>query len=49
MRVLITGSSGFIGKALTEALLRHGHEVCGFSRHAQPSTITGDLLDPATI
>jgi nucleoside-diphosphate-sugar epimerase len=27
VRVLVTGASGFIGRALAQALLRQGHEV----------------------
>lgn len=49
MRILVTGSSGFVGKALTEHLTALGHEVCGFSRQTRQWTITGDLLDPASI
>ena len=49
MRILVTGSSGFVGKALIEALLADGHEVCGFSRKLHQWTITGDLLDPDSI
>lgn len=49
MRILVTGSSGFVGKALTDTLVAQGHEVCGFSRQARQQTITGDLLDPASI
>jgi uncharacterized protein YbjT (DUF2867 family) len=33
MRVLVTGASGFIGRALVEALEREGHEVIRAARH----------------
>ena len=29
MKCLVTGAAGFIGSALCERLLRHGHEVTG--------------------
>ena len=32
MRVLITGATGTIGRAVCEALLARGDEVCGLSR-----------------
>ncbi len=31
MKILITGADGFIGSHLTEALVRHGHEVRAFT------------------
>ncbi|MEJ2754591.1 MAG: NAD-dependent epimerase, partial [Gammaproteobacteria bacterium] len=40
MRVLITGSAGFIGAALSEALLARGDEVIGFDN-------LNDYYDPA--
>lgn len=33
MRVLVTGASGFIGSALTDALRRDGHEAIALVRH----------------
>lgn len=49
MRTLITGSTGFVGKALLRRLTDRGHEVRGFSRSGGADTLTGDLLDPASI
>jgi GlcNAc-P-P-Und epimerase len=49
MRALVTGSRGFVGKALTDWLVGHGHEVRGFSRSGGPGALRGDLLDPASI
>jgi uncharacterized protein YbjT (DUF2867 family) len=36
VRVLVTGASGFIGRAVAEALLRQGHEVVCAARHPRP-------------
>ncbi|HYE23348.1 MAG TPA: NAD-dependent epimerase/dehydratase family protein [Candidatus Paceibacterota bacterium] len=36
-RALVTGAGGFIGKALTQALLRAGHEVLGTVRPGAPA------------
>jgi nucleoside-diphosphate-sugar epimerase len=49
MRALITGSRGFVGAALMQRLIDQGHEVSGFSRAGGDRTLTGDLLDPASI
>lgn len=40
MRILVTGSAGFIGAALTERLLARGDEVLGIDNH-------NDYYDPA--
>ena len=49
MRVLVTGSSGFVGAALIEALREKGFEARGFSRRPAPDALIGDLLDPPSI
>ncbi|MBI5426131.1 MAG: SDR family oxidoreductase [Opitutae bacterium] len=37
MKILLTGSSSGIGRALAERLVQHGHEVWGLARSAQES------------
>ena len=49
MKILITGSSGFVGGALLGHLRAQGHDVRGFSRGEHPHSLKGDLLDPASI
>lgn len=49
MKVLVTGSSGFVGKALVAELEAGGHEVRGFSRVDRPGALRGDLLEPASL
>jgi NAD+-dependent farnesol dehydrogenase len=54
MRVLITGASGFLGRALVAAFRDGGHETVAFSRHATSSglpgkTIDGDVRDQDTV
>jgi nucleoside-diphosphate-sugar epimerase len=50
MSVVVTGSAGFIGRALTRHLARSGHHVVAVDRAHQPdmagvTTLTADLLD----
>src|SRR3569623_2105563 len=50
-RYLISGASGFLGKALTRALLARGHDVVTAgraNRDVSPAHINYDLNGPAT-
>lgn len=55
MRVLVTGASGFLGHAVTAALLEHGHELVAFVRRRDTApagavaTCLGDIRDPADV
>lgn len=50
MRVLVTGSSGWLGRFLVPALVAQGHEVVGFDPVAGPSTgAIGSVGDKAMV
>jgi len=56
LRVLVVGATGGTGRAALDALLRAGHEVTAFSRHAdrlpaQPRLrrVSGDATNPADV
>lgn len=49
-RVLVTGATGFVGRALCTELLRHGHPVCATLRRGQDSTrLDLDGVEPIVI
>jgi NAD+-dependent farnesol dehydrogenase len=45
MRVLITGATGFLGRALVSAFQASGHSTVAFARHASTSRVPGDTFD----
>jgi nucleoside-diphosphate-sugar epimerase len=49
MKVLVTGSGGFVGSALVDHLRALGHDVTGLSREAREGSVQADLLDPASL
>ncbi|MEU9323354.1 NAD-dependent epimerase/dehydratase family protein [Streptomyces canus] len=46
MRVLVTGSAGFIGSQIVEALVAHGHEPVPYDVRADPAS---DVRDPDAV
>jgi len=46
MKIVITGATGFVGRQITEALLKLGHEVVALSRH--PEKAKAQLPLPVT-
>ncbi|WP_328779779.1 NAD-dependent epimerase/dehydratase family protein [Streptomyces canus] len=46
MRVLVTGSAGFIGSQIVEALVAHGHEPVLYDVRADPAS---DVRDPDAV
>ncbi|MDX6427945.1 MAG: dTDP-L-rhamnose 4-epimerase [Streptosporangiaceae bacterium] len=49
MRVLVTGSAGFIGAPIVEELIAVGHEVRGLDLRPGVHGTTGDVRDAATV
>lgn len=57
MQVFVTGASGYVGRAVVEALIRRGHEVVALQRPGserafqQPGvrTVGGNIVDPASL
>ena len=54
VQVLVTGCTGYLGRAIVEALTRSGHAVIAFSRSASTSglpatAIDGDIRDAAAV
>ncbi len=49
MRVLIIGSTGYIGSAVAAAVAAAGHEVIPLSRRETGSGVLGDLARPETL
>jgi len=54
MQVLVTGATGFVGSALTQALVDEGHEVRAMTRHPEgyegPGTpVAGDMSDEISL
>jgi NAD+-dependent farnesol dehydrogenase len=45
MRVLITGATGYLGRALVTALRGAGHSTVAFSRHASTGGLPGETFD----
>jgi nucleoside-diphosphate-sugar epimerase len=45
MRVLVTGGTGYLGQAIVQSLLKHGHEPIVFARRARASGLPGRLVD----
>ena len=45
MKVLVTGGTGYLGRAIVRSMVRHGHEPILFARHATTSGLPGRLVD----
>ena len=54
MRVLVAGSTGFVGRQLCPALHAAGHEVIAMTRrpedyHGAAEPVRGDVADPGSL
>jgi UDP-glucose 4-epimerase len=54
MRVVVTGGTGFLGRAVVDALVRRGHDVTAMQREEAPAgaafqTVRGDVRDVAAL
>src|SRR5689334_23612314 len=45
MLILVTGGTGYLGRAIVHAVVRHGHEPVVFSRHASTAGLPGRAVD----
>jgi len=45
MKVLVTGGTGYLGRAIVRALAARGHELVVFARNASRSGLAGALVD----
>jgi nucleoside-diphosphate-sugar epimerase len=45
MLILVTGGTGYLGRAIVQAVVRQGHDAIVFARHASGSGLPGRLVD----
>jgi farnesol dehydrogenase len=45
MRILVTGGTGYLGRAVVKTLASGGHDLVVFARHASSSGLPGTLVD----
>lgn len=45
MRILVTGGTGYLGRAIVTAAIRRGHDVVVFARHASQAGLPGRAVD----
>jgi farnesol dehydrogenase len=45
MKILVTGGTGYLGRAVVKALASRGHDLVIFSRHASSSGLPGTAID----